>query len=142
MKKKKIFKKFIIAFLVIGCIGAIISGMTQSDVMKEDLTPKTKEDTEVQEDEEVSYKVAIEEYIKTYLGVYDLDFSFMNWRQWDDGAGFIMAENTYKYNGIQHKYVARIGKDNVVYKLTIDGVVMFSADADTLLDYMDKYPVE
>lgn len=96
----------------------------------------------IQEDveEDVFYKNTAEEYISTLIGDYDLNFSIKNYRQWDDGAGFIMVENTFKDDkDIEHKYRMRIGKDNVVYKLYLDEEVVFQADADTLIDYMDKY---
>lgn len=133
-KKKKKSKWWVI--LVIGMIGAIIAGASQSDTFK---TGGSSDESTAKKDEEYFYKPAVEEYITTLLGLSNPDFSFVDYRDWEDGAGFIMVENTFKVNSIKHSYRARVGKDNVVYKLIIDGETVFSADADTLLEYMEQY---
>lgn len=83
------------------------------------------------------HKADVENYVMSFIP--NADFSFKNYHEWDDGAGFIMVENTYEEKGIEHTYLVRLGKDNVVYKLSIDDQVIFKADTDTLIEYMDKY---
>lgn len=121
---------FILLFFVIAIMGI------NRELKKEDAS-STEE--VISENAETFYKPAVEEYITTYLGLSNPEYSFSNYREWDDGAGFIMVENTYEVNDIEHSYVARVGKDNVIYKLTIDGEVLFSADTDALIEYMDNY---
>lgn len=83
------------------------------------------------------HKGSVEMFVMGYVP--NADFSFKNYHEWDDGAGFIMVENTYEEKGFEHTYLVRLGKDNVIYKLSIDDQVIFKADADALIEYMDKY---
>lgn len=136
---KKVKSNSGLTFLVLIIIaGALVFGI-RMNMPNEEGAVQTEE---AEASEEIFYKPAVEEYITNYLGLSNPDFSMANYRDWDDGAGFIMVENTYEINGVEHSYLARVGKDNVIYKLTIDGEVVFSADADALMEYMEEYPVE
>ena len=135
-KKRSGAKVFLVIMLLffVGCIAMAV--MMANGVIA---VPESGQAEEQEQEQEVFYKSSVEEYITTYLGLSNPSFSMKDYRDWEDGAGFVMVENTYKVNGVEHKYLARVGKDNMIYKLTIDGEVMFSADADTLLEYMEKY---
>jgi len=139
-KKNKGIKVFaiIMGLFFMGCVGAAV--LMATGTIK---VPTTSNESTTEEvSEEYFYKPAVEEYITTFLGLSNPNFSMLNYREWDDGAGFIMVENTFEIDNVEHTYLARVGKDNVIYKLTIDGEVVFSADADALMEYMEEYPVE
>ena len=132
---------FLVGFFLFMIACTILSVVIEQNELKSTNTT-VKPTTEEKEAETIADKYGLEEYITTYLGVKNPSFSIMNYREWDDGAGFTMVENTFEVDEIEHTYLARVGKDKVVYKLTIDDEDIFSADADTLFDYMEKYPVE
>lgn len=133
---------FCLTFIIIIALFITILGVIIETSGSDSTNTNSKTSTE-EKSETLVDKYAVEEFIASYLGLEDANFSLVgNYREWEDGAGFIMVENTFKVNKKKHTYIARVGKDNTVYKLTIDDEVIFSADADALFDYMEKYPVE
>lgn len=131
VKGKGCLITFLVFFILWG--GILVSVISKHDFSKSVEEPKGNFKLDKQE---------LEEYITSTLGLKNPKYSIVNYRDWDDGAGFIMAENTFEVNGIEHAYIARVGKDAVIYKLTIDDEIIFAADADALFDYMEKYPSE
>lgn len=127
--KKGVLITFLVIFFGVGFSGIAI----QKGLIK---IPEVKE---TEKKEEYNFKQSVEEYITKSFDLVNPSYSFMNYRDWEDGAGFIMLENTFEVNGVDHKYIARVGKDGIIYKLTIDGEEYISADADTLLEYMQEY---
>ena len=82
-----------------------------------------------------NYKQVVEEYVTNQVG--NVDYSMVNYREWDSGDDFMMVENTFELGGVEHSYLVRVGKDNMVYKFALDGETIYSADADTLFNYYE-----
>ncbi len=133
VKGKGCLITFLVFFILFG--GILISVISKHDFSKSN---------KVVEEQKNNFKLdkqELEEYLTDILELKNPKFSFKSYRDWE-AAGFIMVENTFEVDGIEHTYVAMIGKDGIIYKLTIDGELVIKSDADTLAEYMSKYPSE